>query len=242
MRHFFITACFAIALAFGIAQPANAQLMQIAICVEGGCTCHVTSQTLADFEMTMGVPAPAGAADKTLVTYNGEYSWRSETPAQIDASFGGPGDCPVQLEPPLIPEDGLWRITAGATDTSACPLFAMTGQTLPGQMSGDTRQIKWKGWFQPSTLMSEAAGLVRWTWAGGHTWRGVLADERLSGGGGMTGASVVWQLSLVSPTEISGSSVFEYDISSSEADAAALAVLAKMQCRTVTPFTARKVG
>lgn len=39
-----------------------------------------------------------------------------------------------------------------------------------------------------------------------------------------------------------GSSVFEFDISSGDADAAAMAVLKSMQCRTVTPFTARKVG
>jgi len=136
----------------------------------------------------------------------------------------------------------MWRIAAGATDASACPLFSLTGQTVPGQMSGETRQIRWNGWFKPSTLMAEAAGLVSWTRAGGHSWRGVLVDERLSGDGATTGASVVWQVTLVSPTEVTGVSVFEYDISSAGADAAALAILQNMQCRTVSPFTAQKIG
>ena len=39
----------------------------------------------------------------------------------------------------------------------------------------------------------------------------------------------------MSPTEVTGVSVFEYDISSAGADAAALAILQNMQCRTVRP-------
>src|SRR5690606_31687246 len=127
----------------------------IAICEEGGCTCHVTGQTIADFEMTMGIAAPKGAADMTLVTRDGEYYWSRKTPAQIDSANGGLGSCPIQLAAPLIPEDGQWRIDVGTTDTSACPLFRLTGQTLPAQISGGTRQIQWGGRFSPDKLMSE---------------------------------------------------------------------------------------
>ena len=90
--------------------------------------------------------------------------------------------------------------------------------------------------------MSGAVGHMSWTSTGGHSWRGVLVDKRLSDGSGTTGASVIWRVNLVSPTQITGSSLFEYDISSANADAAALAVLKNMQCRTVTPFTASKVA
>lgn len=235
------SALFGVALSFGFIPVAEAQSVQIAMCMKGGCSCHVPGTTLSDVETILGAPNPAGAADMTLVVYENEYSWRSQTPAQIDASFGGPGSCPVQLEAPLIPEDGPWRMTAGATDASACPLFSLTGQAVPGQVSGETRQINWGGWFSPSKLMSEAVGHVRWTSTGGHSWRGVVVDERLSDGSGTTGASVVWRLTLVSPTEITGSSVFEYKLTSGLGDAAAQAVLQNMQCRTVTPFTARKV-
>lgn len=242
MRNFLTTIALALGLSFGLIPVAQAQMVQIAMCMEGGCTCHVTGTTLADVEMIIGAPNPQGAADMTLVVYENQYSWRSQTPAQIDASFGGPGDCPIELEAPLIPEDGMWRITTGTTDASACPLFSLTGQAVPGQISGETRQINWGGWFRPSKLMAGAEGHVSWTSTGGHSWRGVLVDKRLSDGSGSTGASVIWRVNLVSPTEITGSSIFEYDISSSEADAAALAILQNMQCRTVTPFTARKVG
>ncbi len=229
-------------LALLSAASAQAQAVQIAMCMEGGCSCHVPGTTLADVEMILGTANPAGAADMTLVVYENAFSWRSQTPGQIDASFGGPGSCPIQLDPPLIPEDGLWHISTGATDASACPLFSMMGQAVPGQMGGETRQINWRGWFSPSKLMAGAVGHVNWTHTGGHSWRGVVVDERLSDASATTGASVVWTLTLVSPTEITGTSVFEYDISSGLADAAAQAVLQNMQCRTVTPFTARKAG
>ncbi|WP_373356256.1 hypothetical protein [Pseudoroseicyclus sp. CXY001] len=241
MRHKLAPTLFGFALSFGFVPAAQAQMVQIAMCMEGGCSCHVPGTTLSDVEMILGAPNPPGAADMTLVVYENEYSWRSQTPAQIDASFGGPGYCPIQLEAPLIPEDGLWRMTAGATDASACPLLSLSGQAVPGQISGETRQISWGGWFSPSKLMSEAEGHVSWTHAGGHTWRGVVVDERVPDGSGTTGASVIWTVNLVSPTEITGSSVFEFAVPSGAADPAA-AMLQNLQCRTVTPFTARKVG
>jgi len=242
MRNKLASAIFSLALSFGFIPAAHAQMVQIAMCMEGGCSCHVPGTTLSDVEIILGAPNPPGAADMTLVVYENEYSWRSQTPAQIDASFGGPGSCPIQLAAPLIPEDGMWRITAGATDASACPLFSLAGQAVPGQMSSETRQIGWGGWFLPRKLMPEAEGHVNWTRTGSHNWRGVVVDKRLSDGSGTTGASVIWTVTLVSPTEITGSSVFEYDISSSAADPAALTILQNMQCRTVTPFTARKLG
>ena len=242
MRRILASAILSFSFLLGLAPAAQAQMVQIAMCMEGGCSCHVPGTTLADVEIILGSPNPPGAADMTLVVYQNEYSWRSQTPAQIDASFGGPGSCPIQLEAPLIPEDGMWRITTGTTDASACPLFSLTGQAVPGQMSGETRRIRWGGWFSPGKLMAGAGGHVNWTSTGGHTWRGVLVDEHLSAISATTGASVVWHLTLVSPTEITGSSVFEYDIASADADAAALTILRNMQCRTVTPFTARKVG
>lgn len=242
MRRYLASLILGGTLIFGHISAAQAQMVQIAMCMDGGCTCHVTGTTLADVEFIIGTPNPVGAADMTLVVNENEYSWRTQTPAQIDASFGGRGECLIQLEAPLIPEDGAWRITTGTTDASACPLFALTGQAAPAGVSGETRDIRWGGWFSPRKLMSAAVGHVSWTSNGGHSWRGVFVDERLSDTSGSTGASVIWHLTLVSPTEITGSSVFEYDISAAGADAAALAILQNMQCRTVTPFTARKVG
>lgn len=229
------------AMFFGQVSTARAQAVQIAMCMEGGCSCHVPGTTLEDVALILGQPNPPGAADMTLVVFEDTYSWRADTPGQIDASFGGPGSCLVQLEPPLIPEDGTWRISTGTTDVSECPLFALTGQAIPGQISGETREIAWGGWFRPSRLMAQAGASVNWKSTGPWSWRAVLVDESMSDGTGQTGASVVWDLQLVSTTEITGTSVFDYDISSSAADGAAQAVLQNMQCRTVTPFTAKKV-
>lgn len=220
---------------------AQAQLVQVADCGPGGCSCYMSDLTLDEIAATLPGPIPDNAAELTLVDEPSGFSWRSETPAQLDRMFGGPGSCPVYLSGEIVPEDGRWQITAGATDISACPMLA--SNPPPTNLSGEFRQINWNGSFHPDKLMSEAAGMVRWSGViGSGNWRGVVAEESLKGSTGATGASVVWTLSLVSPTEVRGQSVFEYDISSTAGDAAANAVLAGLQCRTVTPFTARRVN
>lgn len=223
------------------APMTQAQAVQVADCGPGGCMCYISTLTLEEIAATLPGQIPANAAEMTLVDEPTGFSWRSESPAQIDRSFGGPGSCPVYLAGPMVPEDGRWQITTGATDISACPMLA--GNTPPTNQSGETRQINWNGSFHPDKLMSEAAGMVRWSSVNGSGhWRGVVADESLSGSTGATGASVIWTLSLTSPTEVRGQSVFDYNISSTAGDAAANAVLAGLQCRTVTPFTARRVN
>lgn len=223
------------------APMAQAQTVQVADCGPGGCSCYVSDMTLDEIAATLPGPIPANAAEMTLVDEPTGFYWRSESPAQIDRSFGGPGSCPVYLSGEMVPEDGRWQITAGATDVSACPMLA--ANPPPTNLNGETRQIDWNGSFHPNTLMSEAAGMVRWSSVrGSGHWRGVVADKSLTGSTGATGASVIWTLSLVSPTEVRGQSVFDYNISSTAGDAAANAVLAGLKCRTVTPFTARKVN
>lgn len=230
-----------VALICAFAPLAQAQAVQVADCGPGGCSCYMSDLALDDIAVLIRSPLPDNVDQMTLVDEGGSFSWRSESPAQIDRIFGGPGSCPVYLSGEMVPEDGRWQITAGATDISACPMLA--ANPPPANLGGDSRQINWNGSFHPDKLMSEAAGMVRWSGViGSGNWRGVVVDESLTGSTGATGASVVWTLSLVSPTEVRGQSVFDYDISSTAGDAAANAVLAGLQCRTVTPFTARKVN
>ncbi|MDO9639945.1 MAG: hypothetical protein Q7J44_15515 [Pseudotabrizicola sp.] len=238
MRRFFPLSA---ALVLASAPVAQAERVQVADCAPGGCMCYISTMTLQEIAATLPGQIPDNAGELTLVDEPGGFSWRSETPAQLDRMFGGPGSCPVYLAGPMVPEDGRWQITTGATDTSACPMLA--GNTPPTNLSGETRQINWNGSFHPDKLMSEAAGMVRWSGVtGSGNWRGVVADHSLADSSGATGASVIWTLSLVSPTEVRGKSVFDYNISSTAGDAAANAVLAGLQCRTVTPFAARKVN
>ena len=240
MRRYLISAIAVLLAATCGAMAQTGQKIQIASCSESGCSCRASNLTLDEVAATVPVNIPAGAEDMVLVrTPDGKLGWSAMAPADLDLLYGGQGSCPLQLFDELAPQDGVWRITAGATDASACPLLGGAGGPPP--MNGEARQINWGGSFHPDKLMSEAAGLVRWSSTGARSWRGVLADEAMSSSDGATAASVIWTLSLVSPTEVQGSSVFDYSISSNAGDAMVNAILGGMQCKTQTPFVARLV-
>lgn len=222
-----------------VSSPAFAASVQFATCGASGCTCRVSNDATSTIETQVPSAFPTGWENQTLVVHDGKYFWSSLSPAQLDRKYGGSGSCPLQVFHEFTPEDGLWQISVGTTDTSACKMVA--GQ-VPGGMTSQTRQITWNGVFHPETLFMEARGMFRWTETGRLNWRGVLADETMSANGGTSGASVVQTVRMISPTEVTGSSVFEYDLAIPGLDAAAASVIAGMQCKTVTPFTARKVG
>lgn len=222
-----------------LSNPAFAASVQLATCGESGCRCRVSNETTEMLETQAPKAFPLGWENKTLVVYDGKYFWSSLSPAQLDRKYGGSGSCPLEVFDEFTPQDGLWQISVGTTDTSACKMVA--GQ-VPGGMTGQTRQITWGGVFHPDKLFMEARGMVRWTETGRLSWRGVVVDERMSANGGTSGASVIQTVRMVSPTEVTGSSTFEYDLSIPGLDAAAAGVIAGMQCKTVTPFTARKIG
>jgi hypothetical protein len=235
-------AALALGLAAGLAiqvAPAQAQYVQTAVCGSSGCTCKVSTVTIEEVEATLRLKTEEGAIDMILVQDASGFSWQDLTPAQLDRKYGGDGSCPLQLADEFTPEDGLWQISVGTTDTSACQM--VRGQ-IPGGMTSQTRQIIWNGVFHPEKLFMEARGMFRWTETGRLNWRGVLVDETMSANGGTSGASVIQTVRMVSPTEVTGNSVFEYDLAIPGLDAAAAAIIAGMQCKTVTPFTARKVG
>lgn len=220
--------------------PVQAKNVQVAICGSSGCTCRVSNVTIEDVEMTLGVPARPGAIDMILVEDDEGFSWQDLTPAQLDRKYGGTGSCPLELTDNSGMKDGRWQISVGTTDTSACKMVG--GQIAAGGVTGQSRNIAWGNEFHPDKLFMESAGLVRWSKTGLQTWRGVVVDESMSVNDGSSGASVIHTMRVDSATQISGSTVFEYSLEIPGLDAAAASVIAGMQCKTVTPFTARKVG
>lgn len=220
--------------------PAFAASAQIAICGSSGCTCRVSNDSIDTLATQMPGAFPASYETKTLVNYDGQFYWSSLSPAQLDRKYGGSGSCPLELTDNSGMEDGRWQISVGVTDTSACKMVG--GQIAAGGMTGETRMIEWGREFHPDKLFMESVGMVRWSKTGLQTWRGVLIDERMSANGGSSGASVIHIVSVDSATQVSGSTVFEYELSVPGLDAAAASVIAGMQCKTVTPFTARKIG
>ena len=234
-------------LAFGLAAglsmqvaPAQAQYVQLAICGSSGCTCKVSSVTIEEVEATLKIPTRKGAIDMILVEDDAGFSWQDLTPAQVDRKYGGTGSCPLEVTDNSGLEDGRWQISVGTTDTSACPMVG--GQIAAGGVSGQTRNIAWGNEFHPDKLFMESAGMVRWSKTGLTTWRGVVVDESMSANGGSSGASVIHTMRVDSATQVSGSTVFEYSLDIPGLEGAAIGIIAGMQCKTVTPFTARKVG
>jgi hypothetical protein len=239
MRKFLsLTAIFA-AMA-GPALPQSGQKIQIATCTNSGCTCRVSNLTLDEIAATVPITIPPGAEDQILVrTPEGRLGWSDMAPADLDLLYGGPGNCPLQLFDEIAPQDGNWQIIAGATNAADCPILG--GSVGAPPMSSAVRQIYWQGSFHPDKLMTESAGMVRWSSTGPRSWRGVLADEALTGNDGATAASVIWTMTLVSPTEVQGNSVFDYSITSFAGDAVVDSIMAGLSCKTQTPFVARRV-
>lgn len=240
MRRYLISSVVILAATAVGAMAQPRQKIQIATCTGQGCTCRVSNLTLDEIAATAPMSVPDNAEDMMVVrTPEGKLGWTSMAPADLDLLYGGSGSCPLQLFDEMVPQDGMWRLSAGATDASACPLL---GASMGGPpMNSQARRINWGGSFHPDKLMTEAAGHVRWSSTGARSWRGVLADDEVTNRDGATAASVIWSLTLVSPTEVQGNSVFDYSISSNAGDAAVNAVLAGMQCKTQTPFVARLV-
>lgn len=234
-------------LAFGLVAalsiqvaPAQAQYVQLAVCGSSGCTCKVSSVTIEEVEATLKIPTREGAIDMILVEDDAGFSWQNLTPAQLDRKYGGDGSCPLEVADNSGMENGRWQISVGTTDTSACKMVG--DQIAAGGMTGETRMIQWGREFHPDKLFMESVGMVRWSKTGLQTWRGVVVDERMSANGGSSEASVIHNIRVDSSTQVSGNTVFEYEFTAPGLDAAAAAVLAGMQCKTVTPFTARKIG
>lgn len=223
-----------------ITSPAFAASIQLATCGPSGCTCQVSGESLE--VIATQVPAasfPQGYEDMTLVLVEGQFHWSTLSPAQIDRKYGGSGSCPLEVSQTSGLQDGFWQISVGTTDTSGCKMVG--GHVPAGGISGASRHVEWGREFHPDKLFMESAGVVRWSKTGLQTWRGVVVDERMSANGGSSGASVVHTMRVDSSTKISGSTVFEFELNLPGLDAAAASIIAGMQCRTVTPFVARKV-
>ncbi len=241
MHRYLLSSLVILAAMPGGAMAQTGQKIQIASCTNSGCTCRVSNLTLDEIAATAPMVIADGAEDMLLVrTPDGKLGWSAMAPADLDLLYGGSGSCPLELFDEMAPQDGRWQIMAGATDASACPMLG--GSTGAPPMSSAVRQINWGGSFHPDKLMTESVGMVRWSSTGPRSWRGVLADEAMFSNDGETAASVIWTLTLVSPTEEQGNSVFDYSISSTAGDATLNAILGGLACKTRTPFVARLVN
>lgn len=228
---------FGLVVLFFLALPARAEFVIAKCSMAGGCQCRLADLTIADMEMITGEKMPAGAKDMTMVTVPGrDPYWTRADRTEINVAYGGMGQCDVQLFDAMAPEDGNWTIQMAASDLSACPM--LKGKTMnTGGITSATRNIQWGGSFHPSKLADAGNASQRWSKVGENSWRGTMVDDQRSGGG----ASVVQGYTLVTPRLIRGYSLFTFNIDMPPEQAAMMASMGMpMNCRSYTPFTARK--
>lgn len=228
----------ALALAWLPFAPAQAEFAIANCTMSKGCSCRLADLTVADFELITRTRAPAGARDMTLVQVPGtDPYWTSVDRTQINTTYGGMGQCDLQLFNSDGPEDGNWKITAGQPDLSACPM--LQGKMPAGGLSESaTRRIVWNGSFHPSRL-TDAGPPVDWRKVGHNSWRGTLFNDQR----GTSGAKVVHGMRLENPRLIRGWSLFEFNINLPAEQAAVLSSMGTpIQCRSYTPFVARRTS
>lgn len=228
---------FGLVVLFFLALPARAEFVIAKCTMAGGCQCRLADLTIADMEMITGEKMPAGAKDMTMVTVPGrDPYWTRADRTEINIAYGGMGQCDVQLFDAMAPEDGRWTIQMGASDLSACPM--LKGKTMNmGGLQSTTRNIQWGGSFHPSKLADAGNVSQRWSKVGENSWRGTMVDDQRAGGG----ASVIHGYTLVTPRLIRGYSLFTFNMDMPPEQAAIMASMGMpMNCRSYTPFTARK--
>lgn len=224
--------------AASFAAPARAEFAIAECSISNGCSCRMADLTVADFELLTNTTAPDGARDMTLVHVPGsDPYWTSVDRTQINNTYGGTGQCDLQLFNSHGPEDGNWKVTAGQPDLSACPMLKGK-MPVGGLMESATRHIEWEGSFHPSRL-SDAGPPVDWRKVGRNSWRGTLFNDQR----GTSGAKVVHGMTLENPRLIRGWSLFEFKIDLPAEEAAILSSMGMpMQCRSYTRFVARRTS
>ncbi|MFN3609261.1 MAG: hypothetical protein ACK4Y9_09370 [Hyphomonas sp.] len=228
---------FGLVALFFLTFPAHAEFVIAKCSIAAGCQCKLADVTVADMELITGEKAPKGAKDQTLVMVPGrDPYWTAGDRTEINVTYGGMGQCDVQLFDAMAPEDGNWTIQIAATDLSACPMLRGKGVDMGGLKSA-SRNIQWGGKFHPSKLADAGNVEQRWSKVGENSWRGTMMDDQRSGGG----ASVIHGYTLVNPRLIKGYSLFNFNIDMPSEEAAIMASMGMpMNCRSYTPFTARK--
>ncbi|PKP82621.1 MAG: hypothetical protein CVT79_04035 [Alphaproteobacteria bacterium HGW-Alphaproteobacteria-18] len=228
---------FGLAALFFLALPAQAEFVIAKCTMAGGCQCRLADLTIADMEMITGEKMPKGAKDQTMVMVPGrDPYWTAGDRTEINIAYGGMGQCDVQLFDAMAPEDGNWSIQMAATDLSACPMLRGKGVEM-GTLKSTSRNIQWGGKFHPSKLADPGNVEQRWSKVGENSWRGTMMDDQHAGGG----ASVIHGYTLVNPRLIKGYSLFNFKIDMPPEEAAIMASMGMpMNCRSYTPFTARK--
>jgi hypothetical protein len=204
----------------GLALPQTARAdTVIAICKTGGCECSLSPFSADDLRFvmgeTLGSDTPIDPTRATLVYEPdlGIVSWVDAPRADIQASFGGQGECPIELFPEpaaMVPLDGTWAWRTLGERTSGCPA-ALGGMLAASRVEYMTTSVTWGGSFHPDRLAQslpqpEMAGISPYEWreTGPYRWLSDNVQSRDCSDGTCAEIALKLNMTLVAPDRITG--------------------------------------
>lgn len=245
------------AAAFGLAASASPAVMAsgvaLAFCGVDGCTCAVSAVTADELISAAGYDTAGDAPiDRTSATLVVDHEhrvifWSDASREAIDRSYGGNGECPIELFPddPLIPRDGLWRWNTVSTAVRGCPpmlagMFANTGALDLAH----SERVTWNGQFNPARFAGNAdMSAYQWVDRGNHSWTTVpIADSGCSDGACQSVSIQLW-MTLVSETKTRGHLTYDMEISGAGAEARqVLAATGMGACNVVVRYEIDRIA
>lgn len=223
-----------------LAAPARAEdKATVATCGDTGCTCRLAALTPSEIEAATGIPAPEGAQDMILVSFDGAWIWSRMTGDAVDALVGGEGTCELALFDAIAPRDGTWAPSITARKATGCP--AGLDSALEPALSGvaaTARPVRWAGRFDPEKMSIGPSGIA-WEQTGPLAYRGKVEAP----GGGPATAAMTVDTRLETEDRATGRIVVQ--ITARAGDAAGQAVLraaGMADCRAKVDFDFTRTG
>jgi len=220
-----------------------------AVCRIGqGCVCIDFADTglapvLAEHADLLGDTTPE---DIVIIDRSTNTTFRTRrSPAQVHASFGGSGECPVTAGPgEIIPNDGLWRLETGAAAVSSCPdgasdlLFTRLDQLM------QTTRVVWNGRFDPSRFADGAqAQAFRWREGPRQRWVSDRLGDRTCTAGICSDMNLRMWMTPVSPDRVRGHLRLMSQIEGGGPEVrAALARFGMDRCQVYVEFQVDRIG
>lgn len=237
MRHSVLA--IALLVALGFAPPVLAKVKaDFADCVPGkGCTCVVGHVDLDDYQLAIGTPAPEGAANMTLVSYEGDLIWSNSSFEDLDLIAGGDGICAPQVFM-ITPEDGIWKGSVRLRDIKGC--LPQVAEMVPPMVDamGTVKQITWGGKFHPSQfVVGNAPTGIRWTERSPTHFDGVLPIPA----NGTLDVSVTATATLTAPDRAEATMALRL-AAAPGVDAKALALLGMSDCKVDAIYDFERTG
>lgn len=226
-----------------LAAPAFAQTkVVLADCKIGsGCRCNLSDATGEVAAVTIGSALPSGWQDMVLVNNDGDYFWSALSRDDIDLTYGGDGQCDLELFAAIVPEDGLWVGTAGTGSVGQCP--AGLREQLQPQLDSIAipRNVKWGGRFNPDAIAVGGKNTaITWTEVRPDYFTGAGMTNGGAGSNEIVAITVDYTATLISPTQMDGTLALR--VEAKGGNQAILAQLGMADCKVDVPLEFVKRG